>query len=108
MLYAVTYDIDCLHAEVRTQCLRAGFMDRVGLVDGTVMRPPSTTLVVAAAGCSDAARRFMREAARVPGTVTVLRLVSFECSGLYLLSDRECRPDRPAAGREGHGPMAAE
>jgi hypothetical protein len=101
MLYAVTYDIDCLHAEVRTQCLRAGFMDRVGLVDGTVMRLPSTTLVVAAAGRSDAARRFMREAARVPGTVTVLRLVRFECSGLYLLSDRECREFSKTGGSRG-------
>ena len=108
MLYAVTYDIDRLHSEVRAQCLRAGFLDCVTLVDGTVMRLPSTTLVVAAAGCSDAARRFMREAAKVPGTVTVLRLVCFEYSNLYLLGDRECRPDRPAAGREGRGATAAE
>ena len=89
MLYAVTYDIDRLHGEVRAQCLRAGFLDRVTLVDGTVRKLPSTTLVVAAAGCSDAARRFMREAAKVSGTVAILRLVSFECSTLYRLSDQE-------------------
>jgi len=92
MLYAVTYDLDRQHAEVRARCLRAGFLDRVAQVDGTVQRLPGTTLVVAAAGCSDAARRFLREAARGPGTVTVLRLVSFEYSTLYLLGDRECQP----------------
>jgi hypothetical protein len=90
MLYAVTYDIDRRHAEVRAQCLRAGFGDRVGHGDGTVRKLPGTTLVVQAAGCPDAARMFLREAAKVSGTVTVLRLVSFEYSNLYRLSDREC------------------
>jgi hypothetical protein len=90
MLYAVTYDIDRLHAEVRAQCLRAGFTDRVGHGDGTVRKLPGTTLVVQAAGCSDAARMFMREVARVSGTVTVLRLVSFEYGTLYQISDRGC------------------
>jgi hypothetical protein len=89
MLYAVTYDIDRLHAEVRAQCLRAGFMDCVTLVDGTIRKLPGTTLVVQAAGCSAAARMFLREAAKVSSTITILRLVSFEYSNLYRLSDRE-------------------
>jgi hypothetical protein len=90
MLYAVTDDLDRLHVEVRAQCLRAGFRDRVGHVDGTVRKLPGTTLVVQAAGCPDAARRFLREAAKVPGPVTILRLVSFEYSALYELSDHGC------------------
>jgi hypothetical protein len=87
MLYAVTYDIDRLHAEVRAQCLRAGFRDCVGLVDGTVRRLPGTTLVVDAAGCPDAARAFLREVAKVSSSITIIRLVSFEYSTLYRLGD---------------------
>ena len=89
MLYAVTYDIDRLHAEVRAQCLRAGFRDCVGLVDGTVRKLPGTTLVVDAAGCPDAARAFLREVAKVSSSITIIKLVSFEYSNLYRLSDHE-------------------